>query len=170
MAASLDIAHSNGGASNVSYGTCARWWMTLGATSVVAGGLVAALTGPLALWKGSWLAAYLVLVCGVPQYLMGRTATRGNAIHAGWLALVTWNTGNLAVIAGTLRTAPYLVDAGGALLIVASILLLLALLRNQPSDTIASRVGAWRWLMIVVLSIVIISVPVGLVLAHFRAG
>ncbi len=35
------------------------------ALSVIVGGLVAAVAGPLGLAQGSWLAAYLVLVCGV---------------------------------------------------------------------------------------------------------
>jgi hypothetical protein len=40
----------------------------VGASCVVLGGLVAAFTGPLQLTDGSWLAAYLVLVCGEAQY------------------------------------------------------------------------------------------------------
>ena len=38
---------------------------------VVAGGLVAAVTGPLRLEHGSWAAAYLVLVGGVAQGALG---------------------------------------------------------------------------------------------------
>lgn len=169
MAAALDVVPPSGGVTATPYGTLARWWMALGATSVVAGGLVAALTGPLALWKGSWLAAYPVLVCGVPQYLMGRAATRRNAVRAGWFVLAMWNAGNVAVIAGTLLASPYLVDAGGAFLLVVLIALLRALLRSQPSDAIVFR-RVWRWLMIALLSALIVSVPVGLVLAHLRAG
>jgi hypothetical protein len=170
MAAALDIAQPNSGATATSHGTLVRCWMTLGAISVVTGGLVAALTGPLALWKGSWLAAYLVLVCGVPQHLMGRVATRWNAVRAGWFVLAMWNAGNIAVIAGTLLAAPYLVDAGGAFLLVVLIALLRTLLRRQPSDAIVLSHGVWRWLVIALLSALIVSVPIGLVLAHLRAG
>lgn len=42
----------------------------VGSSAIVAGGLVAAATGPLALSRGSWAAAYLVLVCGVGQGAM----------------------------------------------------------------------------------------------------
>lgn len=170
MAAALEVTQPSGGVTATSYGTLARWWMTLGAMSVVAGGLVAALTGPLGLWKGSWLAAYLVLVCGVPQYLMGRAAARWSLVRTGWFVLAAWNAGNVAVIAGTLVASPYLVDAGGALLLVVLIALLRALLRSQPSDAVVFTRRAWRWLMIALVSALIISVPVGLLLAHLRAG
>ncbi len=45
--------------------------VVLGALFIVLGGLVAAVTGPLDLVQGSWLAAYLVLVCGVAQFAIG---------------------------------------------------------------------------------------------------
>ncbi|MCE5292393.1 MAG: hypothetical protein LLG14_24605, partial [Nocardiaceae bacterium] len=48
--------------------------VVLGMSQVILGGLVAAVTRPLALTHGSWLAAYLVLVGGVAQYTMGRVA------------------------------------------------------------------------------------------------
>ena len=45
--------------------------LVAGAASIVLGGLVAAVTGPLELEHGSWAAAYLVLVSGVAQWVMG---------------------------------------------------------------------------------------------------
>ena len=47
-----------------------------GIGSVVLGGLVAAVTEPLDLTHGSWVAAYLVLVGGVGQGAMGRARLR----------------------------------------------------------------------------------------------
>lgn len=158
-----EFAHPTG--ATMSHATPARWWLILGSTCVVGGGLVAALTGPLVLSKGSWLAAYLVLVCGVAQYLIGRAPVR-----AGWFALAMWNAGNIAVITGTLLTSPYLVDAGGVLLLVVLIALLRELLRRRTSDAIVSMRAWQRWLMVAVVSALIVSVPIGLVLAHLRAG
>lgn len=53
-----------------------RWraacaFVVIGAVFVVAGGLVAAVSGPTDFEQGSWLAAYLVLVGGVAQMVLG---------------------------------------------------------------------------------------------------
>ena len=88
----------------------------LGAPSVVAGGVVAAVTGPLELDKGSWLAAYLVLVSGVSQFVIGqapaRLAVRPISSRWAWSLVASWNLGNAAVISGTLLALPQLVDVG----------------------------------------------------------
>lgn len=148
----------------------ALWSMILGGALVIAGGLVAAVTSPLGLPKGSWLAAYLVLVGGVPQYIVGRAAVAWRRERTGWSVLALWNVGNAAVIAGSLLSQPYLVDAGGVLLIAALVALLGAVWRRQTPGIPALTTGAWRWLVIAALAILIASVPVGLVLAHLRAG
>lgn len=144
--------------------------MALGAAFDVLGGVTSAVTGPLDLPKGSWVSAYLVLVCGVPQYLMGRVTIRHQGRRSGWLLLAGWNLGNAAVVAGTLLTAPYVVDVGGALLLVSLIAVLWALLSRQPAGAARTISGAPRWLLVAVLLILIISIPIGLVLAHVRAG
>lgn len=136
---------------------------------MVLGGLVAAVTGPLTLSKGSWLAAYLVLVCGVPQHLMGRATDGGGAARAGWWLLACWNIGNAAVIAGTLLGSAYLVDAGGLLLLLSLVAVLRALLRPR-ADVAAGIGGVQRWLLITLLLVLVVSIPIGLVLAHLRSG
>lgn len=149
-----------------------RWLMVLGSGFVLLGGAVAAVTGPLELAKGSWLAAYLVLVCGVPQYLIGRMISHWQIGRAGWVLLTCWNLGNAAVIAGTLLTATYLVDVGGVILLIPLLLLLWIVIRlKQPTDGVPGR-GAItaRWLPVVLLLALIVSIPIGLVLAHVRAA
>ncbi|MFB9909643.1 hypothetical protein [Allokutzneria oryzae] len=97
------------------------WLVALGASHVLLGGLVAAVTGPLELRHGSWLAAYLVLVCGVAQYAMGRAPSWFDRHPCGgnvWIQVAGWNSGNVAVVVGTLAAARYLVDVGGAVLLV----------------------------------------------------
>jgi hypothetical protein len=132
---------------------------------VVAGGLVAAVTGPLDLAHGSWLAAYLVLVGGVGQGAMGaaRLVAPGppHARTRGRAQILAWNLGNALVVTGTLTTAPLVVDAGGLACVVA---LTLALLHSRR---LRSTLTSWAYRA--VLAVLLVSVPVGLVLAHLRA-
>lgn len=148
----------------------ARTWQILGATFIILGGAVAAVTGPLSWTKGSWAAAYLVLVCGVAQYLMGQVSAQGSSTLTGWWLLAGWNLGNAAVIIGALASAPYIVDAGGVILLVCLITVLVALVRRRPADVVGTLKEPVRWLLISVALILAISVPVGLLLAHLRAG
>lgn len=138
----------------------------VGVVLTVLGGLVSAVTGPLDLAHGSWLAAYLVLVCGVSQcaiglaqeYLGGRRLSR----PAAWTQVACWNVGNAAVVVGTLTATPVIVDLGG-------LVLLAALCIAWPTTRAASRrVLAWAYRA--VIAVLVISIPVGLVLAAVRNG
>ena len=150
--------------------------VVVGALCIVAGGLVAAVTGPLALVDGSWAAAYLVLVAGVAQI----TLAGGQARLASWarhpvdgrlllVEFVGWNLGNVAVLAGTLWPATWLVDLGGALLVVA----LGALLVATRSGSGRAEVGRGRRAALLsvraLVALLLVSIPVGLWLAHVRA-
>ena len=80
------------------------------------------------------------------------------------MQLLSWNAGCLAVIGGTLLAAPLLVDAGGALLVVAMVLMMRAVGRGAHGP-------AWAlWLFRAALVVTVVSIPVGLVLAHLRAA
>lgn len=147
----------------------------VGAALVVIGGLVAAVTGPLQLSHGSWLAAYLVLVGGVSQYAIGRAPTWLDlqpAHHSGWAVLAGWNVGNLAVAVGTFATLPVVVDVGGVVLLAVLVLLLREALRRRASGTVRPHGGRrWaRWGYVAMLVVLVVSTPVGLLLAHLRAG
>lgn len=132
-----------------------------GGTAIVLGGLVAAATGPMEWAKGSWAAAYLVLVVGVAQYAMGlmRRADRSPE-GSGWAQLAGWNGGSVLVIGGTLVGTPLLVDLGSVLLVVALVIALRATLTGEP------RVlgHAYR----VMLLVLALSIPVGILLSHLR--
>lgn len=135
--------------------------LALGGVGVVAGGLVAAVTSPLDWTKGSWAAAYLVLVVGVAQYVMGRMRPAGpRPDRVGWGQLAGWNLGSALVIGGTLAATPLLVDLGSVLLVVA---LVLALLAAAPGRS--GLVGHAYRAMLLVLAV---SIPVGIVLSHLR--
>lgn len=136
-----------------------------GTGCVVLGGLVAAVTGPLDLPKGSWLAAYLVLVCGVGTRAIGtvQTGPGGSATSAGRgrAQLACWGVGNAAVIVGSLVAEPIVVDAGVPLLVVA---LAIALLDSRGRRM--GRLGRWTYRAL--LGALLIGAPIGAVLAHLR--
>jgi hypothetical protein len=90
---------------------------------IVAGGGVAAVNSAAPFGHGSWLAAYLVLVGGVSQGVLGAGRL---ALHVPPLTralspaqFVLWNVGSLAVPAGVLSDAPTLVTAGSLALLCA---------------------------------------------------
>lgn len=133
------------------------------AAMIVAGGLVAAINGATPFAHGSWLAAYLVLVGGVAQLLLG----------FGWLALPAastsarlrnaqlglWNAGMLAVAGGVLSELAGLVFAGSAVFAGA----LVCFLAGSGS---VHRAGHRRVLVYrVVVGLLFVSIIVGAVVA-----
>lgn len=135
---------------------------------VTTGGLVAAVTGPLGLEHGSWAAAFQVLVGGVLQAGLGvaQHALAPRRPSPGILRaeLLTWNLGCLAVIAGTVLSSPWIVDGGGLLLMVTMALMIRAVGRGAKGP-------AWAlWTYRAVLVLTVVSIPIGLLLAHLRAG
>lgn len=149
--------------------------IAIGVCCVVLGGLVAAMTDPLDLARGSWLAAYLVLVAGVAQCAMGQARSQGpNAAQAllwGWAHIVAWNVGNAVVIGGTFVGVPLVVDLGSMLLVTA---LAIALHAARPGTNSVARSIAGRapslsgWAYRVLLLVLIVSVPVGMTFAHLQ--
>lgn len=136
-----------------------------GAAQVVAGGLVAAVASPLDLAKGSWLAAYLVLVGGVAQCVIGRAQEAfapASVPGRTWQTqFAAWNLGNLLVVVGSLTSTPYVVDAGGLLLLI-TLALAVWTTRSAPP-------GALLWAFRLVLLVLAVTMPIGLLLAHLRA-
>ena len=88
------------------------------------------------------------------------TSVSGDGRRAEFAA---FNLGNAGVVVGTIIAAPGLVDAGGGALVVA---LLLFLWTSRSRGT-----GGWlRYLYWLLVAILVVSIPVGLVLAHLRHG
>lgn len=145
-----------------------RWpaaspFLALGTACIVAGGLVAAAVAMAPSQLGSWAAAYLVLVGGVAQVALGAgralLASRPPGRRAVAAELAGWNAGNGAVLAGTLLGITWLADVGGVLLI-AALVLALAGVRG------AARRPAWPLhLYRALITLVVVSIPVGLVIA-----
>lgn len=136
----------------------------VGSGCIVLGGLVAAAAGPLKLDHGSWLAAYLVLVCGAAQCAIGIAQPRLAALpipaRVYWIELICWNVGNAAVIAGTLAAVPIVADIGGVSLLiplVATIRVVRASSRRLPSRCYRAA-----------MMILIVSIPIGVTLGHLH--
>jgi hypothetical protein len=151
----------------------ARWavvrpFVVVGAASIVAGGITAAVTRPTGFELGSWTAAYLVLVAGVAQVALGI----GQACLARdvpgradvTLELIAWNASVVATIVGTLVGAPLVTTLGGVALVVALLRFLAAVRTPGPASNTA------RTLYRCLLTIVLVSAPVGLALAWIRHG
>ncbi|GAB3129230.1 hypothetical protein GCM10027056_30800 [Glaciibacter psychrotolerans] len=139
---------------------------------MVAGGLLAAITAPLSLDHGSWAAAYLVLVVGVAQIALGRAQAalvpRAPSRATVAVQVVAWNGGSAAVLAGTFLGLPLVVDTGGVLLVVTLVLAIRALgpraHRSQRTAVVWARAS-----YLVFLALVLVSIPIGLTLAHLRS-
>lgn len=95
----------------------------LGAGMIVAGGLVAAVDGAAPFDHGSWLAAYLVLVGGVSQIVLGLghlfLPAPPPSARLLRVQLACWNVGNVVVAGGVLAGATAMVIAGSAVLLAA---------------------------------------------------
>lgn len=146
----------------------ARSFVVIGSICVVAGGLVAAVSGPMDFERGSWLAAYLVLVGGVTQIVLGagqawladRVPSRRSTLIEAW----AWNIGVAAVVIGTLASLPVLTSLGGLVSAVALGLFLAGVHTVRPGPRVAAL------LYRCIAAIVLVSTPVGLALAWMRHG
>lgn len=143
-----------------------RWFLALGSVGVVGGGIVAAVTGPTDFERGSWVAAYLVLVVGVAQILLGAGLAwlpTAVAEHTARIALlVGWNLAAAAVVAGTLISAPVLTSIGGVITVASLVGFVVAVARSRP------EFSGWTLLYRALALFVLLSTPVGLLLAWIR--
>lgn len=132
---------------------------------VIVGGLIAAVTSPLNIEKGSWLAAYVVLIAGVAQCLLSEQpkflAIPHQKVNGIWIRFGTWNLGNLLVVIGALSSEPILTDIGGVILIIRLVQAIL--------DTRGSRLPVRVNILRAVYVIIVISIPIGLTLTHLRS-
>lgn len=120
------------------------------------------------------MAAYLVLVAGVAQVVIGLApaffAVRSRNSALGWTTVATWNVGSILVIGGTLARLPLVVDAGSLLLVVGLASALYAVRRSlqHPTSEPYRRLAgvAYRGLILLLL----LSIPIGMVLGHARAA
>jgi hypothetical protein len=145
-----------------------RPFLVVGSTSIVAGGIVAAITRPTGFDLGSWLAAYLVLVGGVAPIALGlgQALLARDAPDAGTTRreLVSWNVALVLIILGSLLGVPVLTTLG-AVALVASLALFFVGVRHAASGATGVQV-----LYRCVIAVVLISTPIGVVLSWIRHG
>lgn len=139
----------------------------IGTACIVSGGLIAAVTAHSPSRQVLWAVAFLVLVGGVAQIALGvgqaLLAASAPARRVVIAELVAYNAGSALVLAGTLSARLLLTDVGGALLSLALVLLFRGVHGSRAT-------GGWTVnLYRALIAIVLLSVPVGLVIAHLRA-
>lgn len=142
--------------------------MSIGGASVVIGGLLSAATAPTPSYTASWAVAYIVLVAGVAQLVLGigqghlaptRPSGRVVAIEA-----IAINLANAAVLAGTVVGAAWVVDVGAGFLIVALALFIW---------TVRGTASRNKWMLYgfrAVIVVVVVTTPIGLVIAHLKGA
>lgn len=144
------------------------WTFTLlGILAILAGGILSAFSAKKPSRQTAWASAYLVLVVGLAQAVIGIILYAINTDSAFWvvLAFVAYNLGNASVLVGTIgryRNKSYrkLVDIGGVLLVISMIALLVAVHRAAMS---------WQLVVLYVIMLtIIVTMPIGLILSHRR--
>lgn len=152
-----------------------RWvrnapFLITGAVGIVAGGFAAAVAGAVTWGHGAWTAAFLVLIVGVAQVVLGLAQAvlapvllDRSMVLLQWLL---WNVGCAAVIGGTQVDSTVIVAVG-------SILFLAALVFSGVTVRAHSDLaGTSRVLLViyrVLLVVLLVSVFVGIVLSLAEA-
>lgn len=143
-------------------------FVVIGIAGIVVAGAVSAASASAPSYTSSWAVAYLVLVVGVSQLALGLGQSRLAAVQPSRRVVaaeaVTFNAANIAVLVGTIMVWPVLTDVGGALFIGALALFVWGV------RTACTRE---RWLLYgfrAVIVVLIVTTPIGLVIAALRAS
>ncbi|MCC9069529.1 hypothetical protein [Arthrobacter cryoconiti] len=143
-------------------------FVVLGSFSIIAGGVISAASAGGPNYFSAWTVAYLVLVAGFAQLVLGigqaNLASRiPSTLVIAW-QIITFNASSAAVLLGTLLAAPFLTYVGAALLVVA----LALFVWGVRGHTRHSVVLLWAFRTMVV--ILLVSAPIGLIISHSRMG
>jgi hypothetical protein len=143
-------------------------FLSVGGASVVAGGLLSAATAPTPGYTASWAVAYIVLVAGVAQLVLGigqaKLAPHQPSGRILALESVSFNLANVAVLAGTVIGAAWMVDIGAAFIVTALVLFIWSVRGTGSAN---------RWMLYgfrAVVVIVLVTTPIGLVIAHLKGA
>ncbi len=140
----------------------------VGSLSIIAGGLISAASAPSPSYTASWAVAYLVLVAGVAQLVLGvaqaQLALKQPSVRVIAAEAIAFNLANAAVLIGTLIASTALVNAGAVLLIIALALFLWSV--QGPGHHNKWVLYGFRFM----IAIIAVSTPIGLVIAHLKAN
>lgn len=142
-------------------------FLITGAALVIAGGLLAAATAYVTTQKTAWATAYIVLIGGVVQIVLGvALAVLAPRVTSAlqWLIFAAFNLGNIGVLAGQLTATVILTDLG--ILVFAASLALAFIATRRGSGGEASPHPGWQIAFRVLLAFLTLSLLTGLVLAH----
>lgn len=143
-------------------------FLILGGLGILAGGFLSAVSAASPSYLAAWAVAYLVLVVGFAQLLLGigqdQLAVRRPSASLVTAEVLALNLANAAVLIGSLTTTVVLTWVGAGLIVVAMALFIWA-----------ARGGGsrHRWLLYLfraMIVILLVSAPIGIVLAHSRMG
>jgi len=141
-------------------------FLALGGISLILGGVVSAASAGSPSYTSAWAVAYLVLVGGLAQLVLGigQAELASKRLPAGLLAAeaVLLNFSTVAVLLGTILAAPALTYAGAGLLLVTLVAFIWAV--RGASQHLPWLLWAFRIMVVVLL----VSAPIGLVIAHSR--
>lgn len=116
----------------------------LGTIAIIAAGLIAAAVAYQPTKPIIWMVAYLVLVVGVVQYVLGATqatlSTQPLSAATIWGQWILLNLGHAGVIAGTLATSLAMLVAGTFCYDVAMLWMGLTVRNGRPGP---ARIGYW---------------------------
>lgn len=135
-------------------------FVILGGLGVIGGGLLSAVIALAPSYHGSWAVAYIVLIVGVAQAVLGvaQASLTGGTVRPRTVAIevVCWNLGNAGVLAGTLLGIVPLLYVGVVLLVAALAVLLYAIRHGRRGGVlITTRV---------IVVILLVSMPTGIVI------
>lgn len=138
----------------------ARAFTVLGTVAVVGGSILSAAIAPTPSYHGSWAVAYIVLVAGVAQIVLGvgQTSVTDGHVGAGrvaWQAAL-FDAGVAATVTATILDIPVLLYAAAVAQVVAVILFLAA--------TRGGRRGLTLITLRVVAIVLLVGTPTGVVI------
>lgn len=139
-----------------------RPFAVAGSVSVIAGGvLAAAIAAPAPTRHGVWAAAFLVLVLGVGQLVLGAGQALLPAVPPGagvvTATAVAFNAANIAVLVGVVSNRLAVLDAGALLLVIALVMFLRAVRHG-------ARPGWPLYAYRLLIAVLVVSIPVGVFL------
>lgn len=142
-----------------------RLFFVTGSTAILIAGLLSAFSAHTPSEFIMWACAYLILIVGGVQLLIGYVPSKQRSMPSrslAWAIYLSFNMGSIAVLFGTaIKTvspiAPYLVGVGGLAVAISLVFCLLSA-RRLPASLLTTS-------YVIILGTVLISVPIGLILS-----